>query len=144
MDTLSPLLRKVLAGVCPQEAVETAVDWVRSGGEGQPALPFGDRVFQYKTIPVPGSEEPDFELEVALLRGRALWILRITSEGTTSILVPFRVIDRVRTVAKPEKTTVEIYHGECITWLEQAPDALYEGDLLSFATSLQHTVARPA
>ena len=137
MDAIR-LLRADLAGRCPPESIDVAARWLKR----RPLAPEDAIFYQYRDFPSPDPTQPEGELEVATLQGTCLWVLRVSGESTTEFMVPLRSIDRFRIVEKPDKTTVDLNHGECTTWLEQKPGPVVGSDLLAFAALFEARLAK--
>ncbi len=71
----------------------------------------------------------------------ALAHIRAASDGFSETLVPLRAVDRLRLIRKPDKTQVEIRHGDCIHWLEKGTEDENAGDLEAFLLALQQALA---
>jgi hypothetical protein len=79
--------------------------------------------FRYSALPAPASGGPaSAELHVVVLVQGVLLDVRAATDGFSSSLIPLRAIDRVRLIRKPDRTQIEIRHGDCITWLERKED----------------------
>ncbi len=133
------ILQAELADACPEEILR-AVSERLSAWKPRPQL-----FFRYSAYPAPGTESGEAcELHVAVLVGTgggALLDVRAATDGFSESLIPLRSIDRLRLVRKPDRTQVEIRHGDCISWLERKEDDSRGSDLEAFLVELQKAVA---
>jgi hypothetical protein len=133
------ILQAELAGACPEEILQAISERLASW-KPKPHL-----FFRYTAYPAPGSESGEAcELHVAVLVGDgpgALLDVRAASDGFSESLIPLRAIDRLRLVRKPDRTQVEIRHGDCISWLERKEDDAKGADLEDFLVQLQRAIA---
>ena len=85
---------------------------------------------------------PSAELHAVLLLDAALLDVRAATDGFSESLIPLRAIDRLRLIRKPDRTQVEIRHGDCISWLERKPEDEAGADLETALLALQHALGR--
>jgi hypothetical protein len=133
------VLQAELAESCPEEILRAVSERLASW-KPQPHL-----FFRYASYPAPGTESGEAcELHVAVLVGHgpgALLDVRSATDGFSESLIPLRAIDRLRLVRKPDRTQVEIRHGDCISWLERKEDDSKGSDLEDFLVELQKALA---
>ncbi len=133
------VLQAELGGSCPEEVLREVSDRLAAW---KPA-PF--LFFRFCSYPAPGAPgDRACELHVAVLVGDgpgALLDVRAASDGFSESLIPLRAIDRVRLVRKPDRTQIEIRHGDCISWLERKEDDTKGADLEAFLVELQRAIA---
>lgn len=133
------ILQAELAEACPEELLRSVVE--RLVGRRSEISPF----YRFTTYPAPGTESGEAsELHVAALVGTgpsALLDVRAATDGFSESLIPLRSIDRLRLVRKPDRTQVEIRHGDCISWLERKEDDTKGADLEDFLLALQQALA---
>jgi len=131
-------LQAELGGACPEEVLR-AVSERLANWKPRPHL-----FFRFSSYPAPGTDAGEAcELHVAvLLAGKpgALLDVRAATDGFSESLIPLRAIDRLRLVRKPDRTQVEIRHGDCISWLESKEDDTKGSSIEAFLLELQKAV----
>ncbi len=133
------LLQRELSGSCPEEILRAVAERLAPWG---PEPPF---FYRYSAYPAPDAEDGQAcELHVAVLVGGglgALLDLRAATDGFSESLLPLRSVDRLRLLRKPDRTQVEIRHGDCISWLERKEDDQAGSELEAFLVHLEKAVA---
>jgi hypothetical protein len=133
------VLQAELAETCPEEILR-AVSERLSQWKPAPHL-----FFRFSAYPAPGTGSGEAcELHVAVLVGSgpgALLDVRAATDGFSESLIPLRSIDRLRLVRKPDRTQVEIRHGDCISWLERKDEDSKGSELEDFLVELQKAIA---
>ncbi len=133
------ILQAELREHCPEEILRTVSERL-SAWKPSPKL-----FYRYSAYPAPGTESGEAcELHVAVLVGSgpgALLDIRAATDGFSESLIPLRAIDRLRLVRKPDRTQVEIRHGDCISWLERKEDDTKGSELEAFLAELEKVVA---
>ncbi len=131
-------LQAELDGACPEEVLRAVSERL------SPWKPRPEMFYRFTSYPAPGTDSGEAcELHVAvLLAGKpgGLLDVRAASDGFSESLIPLRAIDRLRLVRKPDRTQVEIRHGDCISWLERKEDDTLGSEIEDFLVELQKAV----
>lgn len=133
------VLQAELDGACPEDVLRAMSERLAAW------KPLPHLFFRFTAYPAPGTDSGEAcELHVAVLVGAApgaLLDIRAASDGFSESLIPLRAIDRLRLVRKPDRTQVEIRHGDCISWLESKEDDLRGSSIEDFLVELQRAIA---
>lgn len=95
-------------------------------------------------FPLPGEGGTEgHELEIALITGGLLVVVRLADDGASDLTVPLRAVDRLRWTEHEGERGLEIHHGACITWLRSRSRDPHPGDLPGFHAALREALESP-